>query len=82
MVSARAGTVLLIFEHFLHLATFRVPPLFVLFCSRFRSDFRVDILFLCSIFECLSFYLFPSVPFAFRTDFARVLRALLLLTLF
>ena len=64
-VSARADTVLLIFEHFVHLATFRVPPLFVLFCSCFPLGSRADISFLCSTFECFVILLisFGSVRF-------------------
>ena len=73
MVSARAGTVLLIFEHFIHLATFSSAT-FVCFISfAFPLGFRADISFLCLTFECLVILLisFGSVRFpdGFRSCF-------------
>ena len=86
MVSARAGTVLLVFEHFIHLATFRVPPLFVLFCSRFPLGFRADISFLCLTFEFFVILLIPfgSVrsPDGFRSRFTSTFVTHFVLTFF
>ena len=86
MVSARAGTVLLVFEHFIHLATFRVPPLFVLFCSRFPLGSWADISFLCSTFECFVILLisFSSVRFpdGFRSCFTSTFATHFVLTSF
>ena len=73
MVSARAGTVLLIFEHFIHLATFSSAT-FVCFISfAFPLGFRADISLLCLTFECFVILLisFSSVRFpdGFRSRF-------------
>ena len=73
MVSARADTVLLIFEHFVYLATFSSAT-FVCFISfAFPLGFRADISFLCLTFECFVILLisFGSVRFpdGFRSCF-------------
>ena len=83
MVSARAGTVLLIFRAFHSLGHFFECHLCLFYFVRvFRSDSGRIFRSFVRLSNVLSFYFFPSVPFTFRTDFARVLRALLFLTLF
>ena len=68
------------------MATFRVPPLFVLFCSRLPLGFRADISFLCLTFEFFVILLisFGSVRFpdGFRSRFTSTFVTHFVLTLF
>ena len=65
MVSARADTVLLIFEHFIHLVTFSSAILVCFISFAFPLGFRADISFLCLTFEFFVILLisFGSVRF-------------------